>query len=145
MTTTKDESHLQILAIFHYVLGGMAALVSSLFLLHFFAGVAILSGAFEGHGGKDEMPRAFGLLFMALGAAAVLTGWTLGACMVVAGRSLTRHKRYTFCFVIAALMCVLCNPLGPILGVFTIVVLMRPEVKALFQARVAQVESSRLG
>jgi hypothetical protein len=130
---TRDESHLKLLSIFHYVLAGMSALFSSLFLMHFFMGLAMLSGAFGEHG-KNDPPRAVGLLFMALGGAAVLLGWSFAGALIVAGRSLTRHKRYTFCLVVAALMCVLCNPLGTVLGVFTIIVLMRPEVKPLFGA-----------
>jgi hypothetical protein len=52
----------------------------------------------------------------------------------VAGRSLARRKRYLFCLIVAGTMCVMCNPLGTVLGVFTIVVLLRPSVKELFGA-----------
>jgi hypothetical protein len=81
---------------------------------------------------KDAPPAAFGLLFIAIGGAVVLTGWSMAACLVVAGRSLAQRKRYMFCLVLAGIACVVCNPLGTVLGVFTIVVLMRPSVKALF-------------
>ena len=38
---------------------------------------------------------------------------------------------YTFCFVMAALACAF-FPFGTILGIFTIVVLVRPGVKEMF-------------
>jgi hypothetical protein len=71
-------------------------------------------------------------MLMAVGAGAVLVGWGFAACLVLAGRSLRDRRRYLFCLVMAGLMCVLCNPLGTILGVFTIIVLVRPSVKELF-------------
>jgi hypothetical protein len=129
---TQDESHLKTLAIFHYVLAAGSALFASFFLLHFAMGVAMMSGAF-GHG-KDAPPPVLGAVFMGLGGVAVFIGWSFAACLIVAGRSLTRHRRHTFCLVVAALCCVLCNPLGTVLGIFTIIVLLRPSVKALFDA-----------
>jgi hypothetical protein len=127
---TQDESHLKMLSIFHYVLAGGAALFSSMFLMHFVMGLAMLGGAFSE--GKNPPPPAIGVLFMGIGGMAILLGWSFAACLIVAGRSLTQHKRHTFCLVVAALACLVCNPLGTVLGVFTIVVLLRPSVKALF-------------
>jgi hypothetical protein len=69
---------------------------------------------------------------MLFGGAWVLFGWTLVVCVVIAGVSLSHRKRYTFCLVVAGLEAVLCMPFGTILGVFTIIVLLRPGVKTLF-------------
>jgi hypothetical protein len=129
---TQDESHLKLLSIFHYVLAAMSAFFSSFFLIHFGLGAAMLGGAFAHD--KSPPPPAVGILFMGIGGIAILVGWSFAACLIVAGRSLSRHKRHTFCVVVAALCCVLCNPLGTVLGVFTLVVLLRPSVKALFEA-----------
>jgi hypothetical protein len=128
---TQDESHVRLLSIFHYILAAPAALFSSLFLMHFFLGAAMLGGLFNSTG-KDAPPPAVGILFMAIGGAIVLIGWAFAGCLVAAGWSLASRKRYTFCLVVAGLECVLCNPLGTVLGVFSIVVLLRPSVKALF-------------
>ncbi len=129
----NDERHLQLLAIAHYVLGGASALFSSMFIIHFLWGIATLRGSeFFGAPGKDAPPREFGYFLVAMGGGAVLAGWSMGASLVLAGRSLQRHTRYTFCLIVAAIACVLCNPFGTVLGVFTIVVLMRPSVKELF-------------
>ena len=130
---TQDESHLRMLSIFHYVLAAPAALFASLFLMHFFFGVAILGGLLDSSG-KDAPPPFLGAFMMAIGGAVVMMGWAFAGCLVFAGRSLASRKRYTVCLVIAGLECVFCNPLGTVLGVFTIVVLMRPTVKQLFGA-----------
>jgi hypothetical protein len=55
----------------------------------------------------------------------------IGVLMIYTGRCLRQHKHYIFCLVMAALMCTNA-PLGTILGVFTFIVLLRPEVQAKF-------------
>jgi hypothetical protein len=129
--TQQDESHLRLLAIFHYVVAGASALFSSIFLMHVFMGIAMLLGTF-GNDGDNEPPPALGLLFMLFGAVAVLVGWSFAGALVVAGRSLSHRKRHMFCLVVAGLACLLCNPFGTVLGVFTIIVLSRPAVKEAF-------------
>ena len=62
----------------------------------------------------------------------IVCGWTLAVLMIVAGRFLAKRQHRTFCIVVAAMAC-LFMPFGTILGVFTIVVLMRESVQALFE------------
>jgi hypothetical protein len=52
--------------------------------------------------------------------------------MAVAGRMLQRRRGYTYCVVMAAIACAF-TPIGAVLGVFTLIVLLRPSVKALFR------------
>jgi hypothetical protein len=131
----QDDSQLRLLSLLHYVLAGLSALFSSFFLVHVAWGISIWRGVSlfpsPPHGGP---PVPFGIMMMFMGGAAVLAGWIFAACLVVAGRSLATRKRYSFCMVVAALACVLCNPLGIGLGVFTFIVLLRPSVKELFGA-----------
>ena len=61
----------------------------------------------------------------------MLAGWSLAVCILLAGRFLSQHKHYMFCLVIAGLLCMI-TPFGTMLGVFTIIVLVRPSVKLLF-------------
>ena len=56
--------------------------------------------------------------------------------IALAGRSLARHRRYTFCLVVAAILC-LFVPFGTLLGVFTIIVLVRSTVRARFLGAVS--------
>ena len=127
----QDREHLRLLSIFHFVVAAATAGFASIFLVHLAIGLgALIWPARFGPKPPDVM---FGVLFTILGGGAVLAGWTLAALLVVAGRFLRRQVHHTFCLVVAAVACVCCQPLGTILGVFTILVLLRPGVKAAFQ------------
>jgi hypothetical protein len=60
--------------------------------------------------------------------------WTCGALFAWAGRRLGQRRSYTFCFIVACILC-LFMPLGTVLGVFTILLLVQPRVKATFDDR----------
>jgi len=128
----QDEDHLRLLSIFHYVMGGMTALTYSIFLFHFGMGLMMLThpATFADHR-CDPMPLFMAWAFTIGGGSAVLIGWITGALTVIAGRDLTRRKGYRLAFVMACLNC-LHMPLGTALGVFTLLVLTRPSVKAMF-------------
>ena len=125
---SQNEEHLNLLSILHYVLAGLTVLFSSIFLIHVGMGIAMLSGAFDG---KDAPPKMIGWLFVLLGSGAVLCGWTMAVLMVIAGRKLRRRISRMFCLVIAAIECIN-MPLGTVLGVFTLILLSKGEVKQLF-------------
>lgn len=130
----EDESHLRMLSVFHYVLAALSALFSSFFLFHLIWGISIWRGVplfpAPTHGAPPPVPVGIMMTFM--GAAAIIGGWSFAVCLVIAGRSLAERKRYTFCLVVAGVACILCNPIGTGLGIFTFVVLFRPSVKRLF-------------
>jgi hypothetical protein len=126
---SQDEEHLNLLSIFHYIVGGLTMLISCIFLVHVGMGVAMTTGAF-GHG-RDAPPREVGWIFIAMGSAVILAGWTIGILMIVGGRRLKQRRSRVFCLVVAGISCII-QPFGTILGVFTIVVLMRPSVISLF-------------
>lgn len=124
----QDLEHLKLLAIFHYVAAGMAALLACIPFLHLFMGLALATGFF---GETDPEARPIGLVIMVVAACIILLGWTFAALVAFAGRSLQTRRRYTFCLVMAGVEC-LFLPVGTVLGVFTIIVLVRDSVKALF-------------
>ena len=124
----QDLEHLKLLAIFHYVAAGMAALFACIPFIHFFMGLAFATGAFAETGTEA---RPVGLVIMAIAGFVILAGWTFAALVAVAGRSLQKRQRYTFCLVMAGVECIF-MPVGTVLGVFTIIVLVRDSVKALF-------------
>jgi hypothetical protein len=137
-TVTQDQEHLKLLAIFHYVAAGMMALVACIPFLHFFIGLALRTGAFPD---TDPEARTIGLFFMGIAALFILAGWTMALLIAFAGRSLQQRKRYTFCLVVAGIEC-LFMPVGTVLGVFTIIVLMRESVQGIFGRRPIEPETA---
>lgn len=133
----KDLEHLRLLSIFHYVVAGLAAFFSCFALLYSIFGILMISGAMSGNG-KAPPPPFLGWMFIVFSAVALLLGWGFAACLVLAGRYLQAHRRYTFCLVIAGLECMF-SPFGTVLGVFTLIVLLRPSVQELFGQSVALV------
>jgi hypothetical protein len=128
----QDEQQLQLLSTFHYVCAGVVALFACIPFIHLIIGLMLVTQSF-GHG-KEQPPAFVGWLFVGIAAVVILLGWTLAALLAWAGRCLARRVRYTFCCVVAGVACMF-MPLGTVLGVFTILVLMRPSVKTLFDAR----------
>ena len=126
----EDLNHLRLLSVFHYVLGGLTALVSCIPFLHLGFGIAMASGLLEG---DDPVLPVMGSVIIVIACFVILLGWTFAACLIATGRFLSQQRRYMFCLVVAAIAC-LNIPFGTILGVFTIVVLMRESVQRMFEA-----------
>jgi len=126
----QDENHLRLLSIFHYVVGCLTALFFCFPLIHVSVGVAMLMGAFA-DGSPNQPPQFIGIIFVLIGSLIILFGWSVAGCTMYAGHCLSRRKNHTFCLVIAAISCMIV-PFGTILGVLTIIVLVKPEVKSLF-------------
>lgn len=93
-------------------------------------GIAMLCGTFDG---KDAPPKVFAWLFILFPSIFILIGWTLAGFIIAAGRKLKRRVAWTFCLGVAGIECVL-MPFGTVLGVFTILVLMKDSVKQMFTA-----------
>jgi hypothetical protein len=129
----QDDEHLRLLAIFHYVVAALMAAWGSFPIIHMVVGAAMVLHKFDkpGNAPPDEF---MGWMFLLMGGAFVVVGWGMAIATAVAGRSLTQRRRYMFCLVMAGLMAALCMPFGTVLGVFTIIVLIRPSVKQAFGA-----------
>ncbi len=126
----QDAEHLKLLAIFHYVVAGLGALFACIPIVHLVIGIMMVNGKL-GDGAKPPPPE-LGWVFIGIAVMAMLLGWASAAGLAYAGRCLAQRKRYTFCLVMAGIICFLCSPFGTVLGVFTIIVLMRPGVKVMF-------------
>jgi hypothetical protein len=105
--TPREEQHLQLLAIFQYIVGGLIAFLACLPLIHLTIGLVMVLGGF------------------------FLVGQSLAICIIITGRFLARRKHYLFVFVVACCEC-LFMPFGTILGVFTIILLSRESAKSAF-------------
>ncbi|HEY4015622.1 MAG TPA: hypothetical protein VGM06_19920 [Polyangiaceae bacterium] len=139
---TSEEKNLKLLATFHYVVGALVALTSSVFIFHIAIGVKMLNGPTPMWPPFPMMtvnplappPPNMGIFFVAIGCAAVLLGWTMGALTVLAGRFIALRRGHLFCLVVAGLSC-MWMPFGTVLGVFTLVELTKPHVRAMFERR----------
>jgi hypothetical protein len=124
----RDDDHLTLLSAAYYVVSALVV-VFSLFPLAYL-GLAIWvvrhPDVFGPQGAGPGRVAASALI--AIASAWVVVAWGLVLWLLLLGRSLARRRRYVFCLVTA----VLCVPLGTILGILTIVVLMRPSVKEAF-------------
>jgi hypothetical protein len=129
----QDNEHLRLLAIFHCIVAGLAALFSFFPLLYTAMGAIFLFAARHGTSkpGEELPPEILGWLFVAFGALFFLAGIAMAICILFAGISLSRRRCYWFAFVVACIECIFI-PFGTILGIFTIIVLSRESVKALF-------------
>ena len=103
----QDADHLRMLAIAHYVVGGLIVLFSLIFIIHIVLGITALTGNLPmNSGGQPSSPaeqRLFGWMFTLIGCVAVFGGVTLGAFVAYAGRCLAQRRRYLLCLIAAGL------------------------------------------
>ena len=128
----RDTEQLNLLAIFHSVVGGLAALFSFFPLFYSVIGGFLLYAAQHPGANNQELPQALvGWIFIVLGAFFFLGSVTMAVCILIAAQCLSRRKGYSFALAIASIEC-LFVPFGTILGVFTIVALSRESVRGVF-------------
>jgi len=131
----QDREHLRLLAIFHYVGAGLAALFSFFPLLYTTIGAIFIFAARHGtpKPGEELPPEFLGWIFVGVGSFLFLLGVAMAICILIAGRCLSRNKHYTIALVMACIECLII-PFGTILGIFTMIALLREPVKELFAA-----------
>lgn len=96
--------------------------------------VEIEKPASEGHAPtpNEVFPaRLFGLLFTIIPAIIILCGFALSTLVIIAGKRLAACRSHTFCMVVAGIECLI-MPFGTVLGIFTILTLIKPEARQLF-------------
>lgn len=130
MSRSDDDSQLQLLSVFQFIYAGICGIGSLVPVIHVVIGIVILN---EGFSGLDHQgpPPFVGWAMIGFGSMAILLGLVMTFLILRLGFSLQSRGSHTFCLVIAAIEC-LAVPIGTILGVFTIVVLLRDSVKSQF-------------
>ena len=93
----RDVEHLRLLAIFHYIVGGLEALLSSFAIIHLVIGILMLTrpAIFSAPGGAPGPPPAFGWMFAIGGGAVVILGWTSGGLTIYSGRCMATRRHRT--------------------------------------------------
>jgi len=126
-----DVQQLKLLSIFQYVAAVLLAVMACFPAIYVVFGIIIVTAPASMGGGGQPPPAFMGWMFILIGSAVILAGWTIAALMAYAGRCLARRERRVFCLVVAALEC-LWTPFGTVLGILTLLVLIRPSVIELF-------------
>jgi hypothetical protein len=101
----RDTEQLNLLAIFHYVVAGLAVLFSFFPLLYTALGVIFIFAARQGTAkpGEELPPEFLGWIFAVLGSALFVTGIAMAICILIAGRCLSRRRCYSFALVMACI------------------------------------------
>src|SRR5262245_47254320 len=130
-----DADHLRMLAIFHFIAAGLAICGIGFLALHYTVMNTIISDPklWQGprNGPRPEQLFAVFQWFYLLGGLSC-AAWALANFLT--GLFLRARKFRLFSLVVSGFNC-LHVPLGTILGVFTIVVLMRESVVELYEGR----------
>jgi hypothetical protein len=129
-----DVQQLKLLSLFHYIVAGLLALFAFFPGIYLAMGILFVTAPASMSGGGPPPPRFMGWAFIIFSSLAMLVAWTFAGCIALGGWYLTKRKHRTFCMIAAALAC-LWTPFGTVLGVFTLIVLLRPSVMYLFAER----------
>jgi len=119
-----------------FLVKGILTFAASLFFL-FYAGMGFFFGSLMEMAENVDNANlpAFnpGVLFIIIGLLGFVLAVIFGMLTLHASKCIKARKKPQFIFVLAILQC-FTGVLGILLGVFTIIELQKPEVKALFEA-----------
>lgn len=128
-----DADHLRLLAIFHFVLAGLAVLGIGFLVVHYSIMQLVFNSPEMWKDAKGMSAEQFvGLMRIMYGVFAVV--FILGGIAnLLSGMFMRQRRHRTFSLVVAGLNC-LNMPFGTILGVFTFFVLLRESVREVYRA-----------
>ena len=127
---TQEREHIRLLATFHWVVAAFSGLFSLFPLLHLLMGIGMVTGRFSDAKGQAAA-QLFGWFFIIFAGLWIVCGLAFSICLALAGHYLSQFRHHTHCLVRAGLACMFI-PFGTVLGVFTIIVLTKEPVRALF-------------
>jgi Na+-driven multidrug efflux pump len=130
-----DADHLRLLSIFHFVGACLAVLGLGFLAIHYLIFHAFLSNPDMWKNQKGGMPPPKEFFAMFKWFYVVFAAWFVISAVlnVLSGIFIGRRKYRTFSLVVAIINCIHI-PLGTVLGVFTIIVLLRPSVLEAYEA-----------
>ena len=128
--STTDVEHLRLLRIFYFIAAGIAIAMILFLFLHYSIMSHVLSTVPPTADDSFPATEFFGMfrwLYLIFGILLLVCA----ALDIIAGIFIGKRQHWTFTFAIAVLNC-FNAPIGTALGVFTIMVLIRPQVKLLY-------------
>jgi hypothetical protein len=130
--TTDDDRNLGVLSVLNYVYAGLIGMAGLFFTLYIVMGAFMVgAGALDGTKGGAAGGAAIGGFFIVFGGIFVLIASIFAALHIVSGRYLAKRKGHTFITVVACLS-LLSMPFGTLLGIFTLILISKPHIKATF-------------
>ncbi|TBN13809.1 hypothetical protein [Hyunsoonleella pacifica] len=114
-----------------YLIKGILTMCFSLFFM-LYAGMGFFFNQVIEHSQQNtELPFNFGWIFTIIGGIGIVFCIVLGILNLLASKYIKDLKNYNFIFGLAIVNC-LTGILGILLGVFTLIELTKPDIKALF-------------
>ena len=136
---TRDAQHLTTLVVSYYVLAGLTLMLGCAGVLYIVFGVSMVFLSEDLLAADPNAPppgviQLIGGVVAAVGMLVALLQFVSTVLLVTTARFISLRQYRTFCLVTAGLTC-LSVPLGTALGVYTFVILTRPDVIELFGGR----------
>jgi nitrogen fixation/metabolism regulation signal transduction histidine kinase len=132
----KDLQHLKLLGTFHYIWGALS-LVGALFIGAYFAFIGVVLMNTPSSSTTSEESASTGIvggIMIAAGVVLFLIAIVYGILILMAGGKYRKHQGgYWFCFALAIVTLIVGGIPGIVLGIFSLIVLSRPSVKALYK------------
>jgi hypothetical protein len=126
-----DEEHLRLLALLHYVSGGITV-AFGLFFAAWIAFAGTLFALLPAGQAAARHPQGPPIVFFIAFGVFALIAIGYGVLEIISGRLMSLRHRWLFSFIVS-LPRVLFIPYGTILTIFTLLVLDRPSVKNLYR------------
>jgi hypothetical protein len=124
----QDQEHLRLLSIVYYLYAGMSAFFGLFGLLYIVLGLVVAPMVPNVRNGDPGFPA---YIFVVIGGIFIVLAAAVTTAELLVARYLKRRQHHTFCLIVAGLNC-LWIPFGTALVVFTILVLQRAAVNAMF-------------
>jgi hypothetical protein len=134
----KDLEHLKLLGIFHYIWGALSLLggivIGGYFLV---IGIILMNNPPTSTSSEDSGTASMaGGILIAVGVVLFFIVVVYGILTLMAGGKYRKHQGgYWFCFILAIVTLVIGGIPGIALGIFSLIVLSRDSVKALFRGQ----------
>lgn len=130
--TNSQSQNLDLISIFHTVAAAIIYLKGAMAFVMMGVGMIAVTAVLHEKGPQLEALVPLGLIFFALPMAFLTTSWAVATAVLIAGRRIAKRTHLTYCQIVAGLAC-LSVPFGTILGICTLILLTRDDVKAQFQ------------
>jgi hypothetical protein len=132
MNRDPDAKHLDVLSILYYVAGGLNLLGALMGVLAI--GCIALLYTLPAHGPNHGPPEGAITVYLVLAVVLMIFSLAHAIVFALAGRFLAKRKNLVFCYVGAVVLFTTFSPLALALAIYTIVILQKPNVSALFAA-----------